>query len=161
MTLWDELIYVISSQPESEAVGEAFNKAGFLFERSNAHSHDALWPVDVRQAPVDDAGRARLREVILTIIREQPEHPRIVSAFWALSKLEDPSLRAPLELALAYYLKHGEPADRPLGSSVLFQVIVALSSAGVDVFEGSRPDPHDTSALERCARRYLTKPAGA
>ena len=158
MTVWQELAYTISGDADEPRV-HALGEAGFLFERSIGHPPDTCWSEQVATAEMDIDARARLRDAVVAFVRQHPQDPAVVTAYWALGKLEDRSLVDLYRWALGYYLDNGEPPNRPRGASALFQVLVALGNIGERPYgaDGGGSGALDDERNARLARAYLAR----
>ena len=159
MSVWHDLAKAISAGGDQAGLEPALGEAGFLFERSIGHPPDACWPEEVATAEMDLGARAGLRDTVVAFVRQHPHNRAAVTGYWALGKLEDPSLAELYRWALAYYLEKGEPADRPRGSSALFQVLVALGNIGERPYgdDGGGSSALDDERNARLARAYLAR----
>lgn len=158
MSLWAKVARTVAAHAEHDDIQEAIGNAAFLFEKSHAHQAgddyrgDNLgWTDEVDAEPVDFAARDRLRDTLVAFVKRRPDDLNCGSAYWALGKLHDSSLRDLYAEALEYYLNAGEP-------TVLFQVLIALDNIGERIFEGvGGSGSNEYEKNERLARNYLSR----
>jgi hypothetical protein len=151
MTLWDDVEKTILAHVPHDDLQTALGNAGFLFEKASGRGTDPVWPKEVVATAVDLSSRQRVRDALVAFVTRCPDDVNCKSAYWALGKLEDSSLRSTFVAGLQYYL------DRD--PELLFQVLVAFSSIERGVFgeSGGGSGERDYERNRRLARDYLAR----
>lgn len=119
-----------------------------LTQRFRRSFHSDLVP-EVRDVVLDDVELDAVHSALMRWIDRHPDHAAVTSAFWALSKSSDPSIRPFLDQSLDRYLQQVSSLMQPIG-----QILVALNNLGADTISGASYSSDDHPKNLRDALDY-------
>jgi hypothetical protein len=157
MNLWQEVRQRIDDPADPDDLQSALLDAAYLFEKwlarlvttDRARYEGRGWSSEVAAAPLDEQGCTRLRDAIVALVKREPGRADCSTAYWALGKLGDESLKPLFVQALSRYIGR-EPHS-------LYQAMVALSNLGEGVFAGRSSTSTGDPENDELAKSYLAR----
>jgi hypothetical protein len=151
-----EGIIAVLSSGSPEEREEALLQAGFFFEKARGWP-DCGWSADVQTGVASEDKVARLKMALIEFVTKHVPPPPLESAIYALSALEDPSLKILFQRCMEIH--------RQRDMAILFAAMLALDRMGEEVFPRDDAGRSHASFLELernrdLAFRYLHREDG-
>lgn len=122
---------------------------GYAFEKFRGHD-DGNIPIEVIETEIDAEVVAHLKKVLINYLDGSPVEVNRASAYSALGKSLDESLKGYFIEALRWEI------DR--SPTTMYQIMIALDYLGEDCFEGKQSlSMFDTGENTESARKYLSR----